>query len=158
MLSYVDVKDKSAADLHKRLDQLGDEFVRHMGKLSTDAVFTQGLMSRESEKVKIAGRFRSVLRLEVETDQILSMKIDTLKKLLSKKFLNISIADIVKFARSLPGDIHFPKRAERLLKVPLIEYFEYSNFNTNWRDITDTPLVIISKFGPSVYCRRSSLS
>ena len=43
VLSYVDVKDKSAADLHKRLDKLGDEFVRHTGKLSTDDVFTLGL-------------------------------------------------------------------------------------------------------------------
>ena len=116
VLSYADVKDKSAADLHKRLDKLGDEFVRHTGKLTTDNVFTLDLMSRESEKIKIARGFRAVLGLENNTDQILSMKIDTLKNLLRKKFPDISIADIIKFARSLPGEIHFPKRAEGYLK------------------------------------------
>ena len=152
-MSYVDVKDKSAADLHKQLSILGDEFVQHTGSLATADVFTLGLVSRESEKDEIAGWFCSVLGLlEAETNQILTMNIDTLKGFLSKEFPNISIAEIVKFVKTLPGDIHFPWCAFGQLKIPIVKYLKYTNFATNWRDIRSTTLVniIISKFGPAV--------
>jgi len=152
MLNYVDVKDKSAVDLHKRLSKLGDEFIRHTGRLATDDAFTLELMSRDSEKEEIARGFCAVLCLKAETSQILSMKIDTLKGLLSNEFPKTSIEDIVNFVKTLPGDIHFPQDAEELLQTPIIKHLKYSNFETNWRNIKNTSLVnvIISKFGPAV--------
>ena len=102
MLRYVDVNYKSAADLYKRLSKLGDEFVQHTGKLDADDVFTLELVTRKSERDKIAARFGAVLSLDAETNQILTMKIDTLKRLLRETFPTITIIDIIKLVKNLP--------------------------------------------------------
>ena len=151
-LSYGEVQYKSAVDLYKRLDRLGNEFVRHTGKLATNDVLTLGLVTLESDKNFVAMKLRGVLSLKINTDEILALKIDTLKQRLRKAFPALDINDLIEFAKTLPGNLRFPQQGPDNLQIPILERIEYSDFHTGWEDICSSDLVkiIVGKFKPPV--------